>query len=324
MRLAEYIYHQWYRPTFTPLMRVLRPLSWMFGGVVACRRYFYRQDWLKKVNFPVPVLVVGNLTLGGTGKTPVVIWLSEKLREQGYRPGIVTRGVGRQKMQAVLSAFAHSHPTEVGDEAVVLAGRTGCPVRVCGDRVQAVSALLNETDCNIIISDDGLQHYRLGRTFEMVLVDSLRGFGNGLLLPAGPLREPVSRLSEADIVCVKGEDFTLSGSVLVGVGDERQRRSLSDFLGQTVHAVAGIGHPQQFFADLEAAGLQIIPHILPDHWMFRREDITFTDDLPVVMTEKDAVKCRSFAGSLHWYRPVSVTAGEKMRIVVEKQFSLKG
>lgn len=312
MRLAERVVQQWYRPSLTLLTGCLLPLSLIFGVLVRARGSLYSRGWLKKTVLPVPVIVVGNLTVGGTGKTPVVIWLADMLRAQGYCPGIIARGVGGTQQRDVQSVMPDSSPFDVGDEAVLLARRSGCPVWVATDRVRAAESLLRETDCNVIVSDDGLQHYRLGRAFEVIIVDGARTFGNGAMLPAGPLREPKTRLSVADVVFVRGEDFILQGSELAAVHDPDRRRPLADFAGQTVHAVAGIGHPENFFADLRAQGITVIPHIFPDHFAFKKKDIFFHDELPVIMTEKDAVKCHAFAGDLHWCLPVSVCPGEKM------------
>lgn len=252
-------------------------------------------------------MVVGNVTVGGTGKTPVVIALAEWLRGQGWRPGIVSRGYGGRATRTPHRVVFTSDPREVGDEPVLLARRAGCPVAVCRRRIDAVSLLLQETDCDVILSDDGLQHYALHRDIEICVVHGARRLGNGRCLPAGPLREPESRLQDVDDVLIMGEARTGEWSVrrivgdLRGVHDDTQRASLDALRGQRVHAVAGIGDPQQFFASLRASGVQIIEHPFPDHHTYARSELAFNDGLPTVMTEKDAVKCQAWSGANVWY-----------------------
>lgn len=312
MSLTDRIMQQWYRKNLTLFTASLLPLSLLFGAMVKIRRWLYASGFKKKSVFNIPVIVVGNLTVGGTGKTPMVIWLAEYYRSRGFRPGIVARGVGGRKIRQPLHVSAESRPCDVGDEAVLLARRTNCPVVVAIDRVAAVNTLLRETDCNLIISDDGLQHYRMGRTLEIILIDGIRELGNRALLPAGPLRESAARLKEADAVFVNGKDFTLKGETLTAVNNLARIRPASDFSAQKIHAIAGIGHPDQFFAQLRALGMEVIPHVFPNHYLFEKKDLYFNDGLPVLMTEKDAVKCQSFAGDECWYLPVTVFASEKI------------
>jgi len=295
-----------------PLARLLSPLALAYCGAVTLRRLCYRRGWLPVHDAGVPVVVVGNITTGGTGKTPLVIWLAGLLRRAGYRVGIVTRGYGGRARARPRIVHADSDPLQVGDEAVLLASRTGCPVMSGVDRVAAVQHLRAGNGCSLVISDDGLQHYRLGRTVEIAVTDGDRGLGNGLCLPAGPLREPASRLHSVDFHVINGSAdgsgwrmrMQLNGvRPLAGGG---ATLSLDSFRQSQVHAVAGIGHPQRFFDMLRAAGLQVIEHAFPDHHVFSAAELDFGDGLPVLMTDKDAVKCRRFDTENLW--SVSVEA----------------
>ncbi len=285
---------------------LLLPLALVFGAVAGLRRVLYRFGILSIRRFPVPVIVVGNLSVGGTGKTPLVIWLAEYLHGKGWRPGIVARGYGGRATHWPQQVRGDSDPAVVGDEAVMLAQRSGCPVCVAPDRPAAVAALLQHTDCNIVLSDDGLQHYALGRDIEIVVIDGQRRFGNGLLLPAGPLREPVRRLGQVDLVVTNGAaqagEFAmrLRRPELLPLHQPTAAIAIAHFEGAQVHAVAGIGNPQRFFQLLRRHGLQPLEHPFPDHHAFVPGDIRFGDGLPVLMTEKDAVKCRRFADDDCW------------------------
>lgn len=290
-----------------PGMIALLPAAWLFRGVVAFRRWLYRRGFLKINHFPVPLIVVGNITIGGTGKTPFVIWLVRHLRGAGYRPGIVSRGYRGKATAWPQMVTAESDPSRVGDEAVLLAQRCRCPVAVAPDRSAAVRMLLENGDCDIIISDDGMQHYAMGRDIEIVVVDGERRFGNGQLLPAGPLREPVDRLREVNLVIVNGGEvrseessLTVMGSYLYNLAEPSRRTEISRFGGQSVHAVAGIGHPERFFDLLRDNGIDVISHPFGDHHAFNADELVFGDDKAVLMTEKDAVKCAPFAMAHHW------------------------
>lgn len=308
----------WYQQQPSWLTWCLLPLSFLFRLIVAIRRFFYRCHLRRTVNFSVPVIVVGNIVAGGAGKTPFVIWLAEQLREQGYRPGIVSRGVGGVRHAKPHVVECSDKPASVGDEALLLRRRAACPVVLCVDRVAAVKTLLAKSDCDVVISDDGLQHYRMGRQLEIAVVDGDRRCGNGYMLPAGPLREPVSRLDELDFVVVNGgNDNELSMQLrpreLASVANPQCVLSLDAFIGQTVHAVAGIGHPERFFNSVKQLGCTLIPHAYPDHYAYQASDITFQDRHPVLMTEKDAVKCAGFANDRCWYLRVSASiANEKL------------
>ena len=309
MRVNE---HFWYRLRLAHV--VLIPLSLLFGAVASARRALYAKGIVRSERAPVPVIVVGNITVGGSGKTPLVVWLAERLRKAGMRPGIITRGYrGTERLQEVRS---DSDPTQAGDEAVLLARRSRCPVFAGRDRAAAARALLvAHSECNVVISDDGLQHYRLAREVEIAVVDGQRRFGNGWLLPAGPLREPARRLDSVDAVVINGGGelahlraplyvMRLAGERLVNLRDPARSAALADFSDHPVHAVAGIAHPRRFFAQLEAAGLSIRPQPFPDHFAFGPDDLAFAGEEPVLMTEKDAVKCAAFARENWWFLPV--------------------
>lgn len=310
--------------------RLLWPLSRVFGLVVALRRRFLSQPG-RATRLPVPVLVVGNIAVGGSGKTPVVAWLVGQLSAAGYRPGIVSRGYGGRTSRARLLAETDD-PGDVGDEPLLLARRTGVPVAVGVDRPRAARLLVDEAACDVVVSDDGLQHYPLARDVEIAVVDA-QTLGNRWLLPAGPLREPLSRLSGVDVVVAHGEldpalaracadvpvfDMQLVGDTLHSIeGEPSRTRALLELSGATVHAVAGIGRPERFFTQLRAAGLNVVPHPFPDHHPFVPEDLAFGDRAPCVMTSKDAVKCRGFAPPDSWELPVSanISAGAFERIL---------
>ena len=297
-----------------PLAFVLWPFGLLFRGVAGLRRIAYRRGWLARQRLSVPVVVVGNLSVGGSGKTPLVIALVALLREAGYRPGVVSRGYGGRSHPGPRRVAPDSDPTELGDEPVLIARRAGCPVVVDWDRPQAARAAL-ALGCDLILSDDGLQHYALDRTLEIVVIDGRRRFGNGWCLPAGPLREPPSRLRGVDLVIVNGPDqdtlrpgeygMRLLSGAAVNLLDPQQTRPLAHWRGQTVHAVAGIGDPERFFAGLRDAGIRVLAHPKPDHHRYRAHDLRFADPYPVLLTEKDAVKCRAFASKACWMVPVT-------------------
>lgn len=295
----------WYR--ITPLHLLLLPISLLFHLIVATRRLLFRLGILSSVKLPVPVIIVGNITVGGTGKTPLTLWLAEQLLANGWHPGIISRGFGGSgsKPQEVLQT---SDPGTVGDEPVLMAQRLLCPVWVGRDRPAAAHALLlAHPECDIILSDDGLQHYRLQRDVEIVVVDGIRRFGNGFLLPAGPLRESTSRLREVDAVVING-GIAASGEYLMQLEGVHFYNLLNpeitvtaaDFHGQCVHAIAGIGHPERFFLHLNKLGLTVQTHPYPDHHHYSAADLAYEGSNALLMTEKDAVKCISFADEKCW------------------------
>ncbi|HEY3860079.1 MAG TPA: tetraacyldisaccharide 4'-kinase [Gammaproteobacteria bacterium] len=304
--MSAWLLRRWYSPR--PIWFLI-PLAWVFWLLSSLRRSAYTMGALPAVSLSVPVVVVGNISVGGTGKTPFVIWLAQELRKRGCRPGIVTRGYGGD-IPAPRLVTSDSDPRVVGDEALLLVRHSGSPVVAGRDRVAAAELLLKPGDVDVILSDDGLQHYRIQRQYEIVLIDGSRGLGNGWLLPAGPLRESEARL-EGPQVIIKlspGGSFTWPDAARMGLKVETavnlkdgKRRPLSSFSTQRVHAIAAIGNPQQFFATLEAVGLHVDGRALPDHAVPGASDLEFGDDLPVFMTEKDAVKCRESALARHWY-----------------------
>lgn len=299
-----------------PLGLALAPLGWLWAGVARVRRLVYRQGWRRVARLPVPVIVVGNLSVGGTGKTPLVTWLFECLTRQGYHPGILTRGYGGRARHWPQQVRPDSDPEVVGDEALVLARHCEGPVAAGPDRVAAAMALLAHSDCDVLLSDDGLQHYALGRDIEIAVVDGTRRLGSGRCLPAGPLREPRSRLAEVDMVVTSGPalrgEFPMRYLPLAlrNLREPAERMGLDALRGRRVHAVAGLGNPARFFALLRAHGLEVTEHAFPDHHRYRVEELDFDDALPVVMTEKDAVKCERFAGADWWCLPVEADLPE--------------
>jgi len=297
----------WYRRGL--IAWTLWPLSVLFRVAVALRRWLYWLRLLPSRHPGIPVIVVGNLVAGGSGKTPLVIWIAEHLKRNGWTPAIVSRGYGAA-LGPPRAATIASQADEVGDEPIVLARRSGCPVWIGADRLEVIKALRAvHEDVDVLVLDDGLQHYRLRRDVEIAVVDA-RGFGNGFMLPAGPLREPRSRLRSVDGVVahnasVKGYAMRLAGAELHRMTNAAERRPASSFAGQKVHAVAGIGDPNRFFLHLVRLGLKVIPHPFPDHHRFVPEELDFGDQALVLMTEKDAVKLRSAARENWWVLPVT-------------------
>lgn len=296
----------------TPLTPLLYPLSLLFGAAVWLRRLLYRTGLLPRIHLPVPVIVVGNINVGGTGKTPLTLWLAEYLASQGMHPGVVSRGYGGTA-RTPQEVTALTDPAVCGDEPALIAQRIGCPVWVGADRVAAAQRLLAaHPECDAILADDGLQHYRLARDVEIAVIDGVRGLGNGLLLPAGPLREPDTRLAEVDILVVHGAGLGLKARAVTAfsmslkprafynVLNPEQRSDPQRFVKQNVHAVAGIGNPRRFFEQLHQMGIAFSAHAFPDHHAFTQRDVTFAGADAVLMTEKDAVKCRKFAAECHW------------------------
>jgi tetraacyldisaccharide 4'-kinase len=316
----------WYGPRPVPVW--LLPLAALFGLLMRLRGAAYARGWLPSMRLPVPVIVIGNLSVGGTGKTPLTVWLVQQLQTRGLRVGVVLRGYGGAARRPQLVAEG-STADEVGDEALLIRAQAHCPVAVGADRVAAARLLLAQ-DVQLIIADDGLQHLRLRRDVEIVVADGERGFGNGRLLPAGPLREPSARAARLSLRIQNGgttllwpdaRRMRLEGHELRPVGRAAAAVPVARLAGQQVHAVAGIGHPQRFFASLRALGLAVIEHAFPDHHRYRPGELEFGDALPVLMTEKDAVKCHGFALAHHWYLPVAAhfDAADQRRIL-EKIF----
>ncbi len=314
----------WFRRRLAPSLWPLLPLSWLFRLLVALRRALFRSGWLSSFRLPVSVIVVGNLTIGGSGKTPLVLWLAARLQECGWRPGIISRGYGGKAGEGVLDVSMESDAELVGDEPLLLARRSGVPVVVGRNRVAAGKALLlAHPECDVLISDDGLQHYRLERAVELVVLDG-RGVGNGQLLPAGPLREPVSRLAGVTAVVRNGAGATgaemepavpafpmrLVADAFYSLNDRGRTCSAADLRGKPLHALAGIGHPARFFAQLTALGLAFEAHPFPDHHAFSQADLAFANGCVLLMTEKDAVKCAGLALPEAWVLPVEACVDE--------------
>lgn len=331
--MADWLQRQWLTYTFWHIF--LLPLSWFFASVVYLRRLLYKKEWLKSDKLPVPVVIVGNINVGGTGKTPLVIWLADRLQLAGYKPGIISRGyAGRVKH--VEEVFFDSDPQQVGDEPVLIVQRTACPLFVGTNRTLAGQSLLKaHPECNVIISDDGLQHYRLQRDVEIAVFDASKGFGNNLLLPAGPLREPISRLSSIDALVSNGkfndlkQAAELNGLDVVEMNfrsksfsnlvDPSIHVDIAFFSGKKVVAIAGIGNPDRFFKQLTMMGLHFAAKAFPDHYEYTLGDLSLLQADVVLMTEKDAVKCKRFAVESFWVMPVNAEiTGDLMGPVLKK------
>lgn len=310
MSLGERLVRAWYAGH--PALGLLTPLEVLYRQVARRKRQRFLVGQGSIHRAPVPVIVVGNLTVGGTGKTPMILWLIDHLRARGLRVGVVSRGYGATPPSLPWRVRATDTAAVAGDEPLLIVQRTGVALVTDPDRGRAVERLLAEESLDVILSDDGLQHYRLARDLELVMVDAARGFGNGRCLPAGPLREPLERLAEVDAVIhngaavdpADGYGLTLQPSALVNLRSGETRPL--DFFppGQRLHALAGIGNPGRFFATLEGLHWQPLPHAFADHATYSAADLAFTPELPLVMTEKDAVKCRSFAAADWWYLAV--------------------
>ena len=331
MTFADRLIEAWYSPRPSLLGTALWPASLVFGAAVALRRALYRHGLVRSVRLSVPVVVIGNITVGGSGKTPLVAALASALARRGHHPGIVSRGYGRNaEGGAPLLVTPNDDPHRVGDEPLLLA-RAGYPVVVARDRVAAGRALLAaHPDCDVILSDDGLQHYRLARIVEIAVVDTARAFGNRRPLPAGPLREPVSRLEAVDAVvalmAAQGSSpsmlpgaytMTFAGEIFVCVNDPLTTAKALTFAGEGVHALAGIGNPARFFAQLATMGINAIPHPFPDHHRFVPADLAIDGARAILMTEKDALKCEDFADERCWYLPVRACVDEALVTLIE-------
>jgi tetraacyldisaccharide 4'-kinase len=301
-----------------PAPAALRPLAALYGSIADGNAQRHK---LVAVQLPVPVIVIGNISVGGTGKTPLTLWFIDTLREMGWRPGVISRGYGGRAPSYPMRVTASSDPRASGDEPALIARLTGVPLAVAPDRVAAARMLLDSGEVDILIADDGLQHYRLARDLEVCVIDGARGLGNGQRLPAGPLRESASRLESIDLVVVNGEAAVplppttppfVSMQLEIAEArslSEKTMRPLAAFSGRPVHAVAGIGNPQRFFDALTRLGLDVIPHALPDHHCYAELELAFGDGLPVLMTEKDAVKCGDFELPNLWSVPARAQLG---------------
>jgi tetraacyldisaccharide 4'-kinase len=293
----------WYKKNI--ISYILLPFSFIYIGIINLRKFYYQL--FSKQKFPIPIIVVGNITVGGTGKTPLVIYLAELLKSKGYRPGIISRGYGGKSKNHPLFVTSESRVEETGDEALLIMQRTKCPVAIAPKRITAINMQLAKENCNIIISDDGLQHYAMPRDIEIAVIDAELGFGNNFCLPAGPLREPLKRLKHVDFVIkncntnlAENEyDMTLEPVVFYNLKNPQITKKIDEFKNQTVHAFAGIGNPNRFFQTLRQLGLNVIEHAFPDHYVFQPADFLLKNEI-IIMTEKDAVKCDKIANENCW------------------------
>ncbi len=298
----------WYKNH--PAYILLLPLSLIFGVVLSIRKLLYSSGIFKTKVASVPVIVVGNFTTGGTGKTPFVIWLVEFLKTKGLNPGVISRGYGVNSRSKVQQVCADSEPGSVGDEPVLIARRTGVPVAVSADKYQGAMLLIENEQCDVLICDDGLQHLSLGRDLEIAIIDGDRKFGNKYLLPAGPLREPLSRMSSVDIIISKGTALDNAWQMNYEYGDpvslldDKNTMQIESLKDRQIHVVSGIANPGRLHEYLKNMGIRFECHIFPDHFDFSSHDLNFADNLPIVMTEKDAVKCIKFANPNMWYLPI--------------------
>jgi tetraacyldisaccharide 4'-kinase len=330
--LADRVVTAWYTPRTTLLAAVLWPLSLIFRIAVAARRWLYRVGVLASTRLRVPVVVVGNITVGGAGKTPLVLALADALTARGWHPAVVSRGYGGSA-RAAQAVSNDDDPDVVGDEPLILTA-AGYPVWIGADRAAAGRGAIDaHPACDVVLSDDGLQHYRLARTVEIAVVDAARAFGNGFMLPAGPLREPVSRLSDVDAVvrlqasgastppAANGRETVMTHAPQPWrhVRDDGRVADPSAWRGGEVHAVAGIGHPQRFFDMVRAMGITAIEHPFPDHHRFAPGELAFPGAAAVLMTQKDAVKCAGIADDRHWYLPLKATIDPALVTLVENK-----
>ena len=326
----HWLEHHWYR--ITPLHFILLPVSYVFRLLGTLRRLLYRIGLMHSEKLPVPVIVVGNITVGGSGKTPLTLWLAQQLSNEGWRPGIISRGFGGVKTDHPQSVNFSSSTDEVGDEAVLMAQRGLCPVWVGRNRPATGRALLAaHPECNILLSDDGLQHYRLQRDVEIAVVDGMRRFGNGFLLPAGPLREATSRLNKVDAIIINGDTtanseyrMKLNGTIFHNLLNPNITRQPIDFKELKLHALAGIGHPKRFFTHLNNLGLTVKTHPFPDHHRYTASDLIYKDVDALLMTEKDAVKCAEFATEKCWVLRVDAQLDSALIHKILERITLNG
>ena len=299
----------WYSKNIFSLL--LFPLSLLYITIIYFRYSLYQLGLITVTKINAPIIVVGNIVAGGTGKTPLVIWLAKHFKDMGLLPGIVSRGYGGTYLSNIELVKPTSNPRLVGDEPVIIARNTNCSVVVAKERARGAKELVEKYNCNIILCDDGMQHYSLARDIEIAVIDGQRRFGNNYCFPAGPLREPKSRMLKADLIVCKYNAKTSEHKMdyiynqLVSLNEPSKTISISDLNGMTVHAMAGISNPEHFFSYLRSHKLELIIHKFPDHYLYTEDDVKFNDNFPVVMTEKDAVKCLNYSSDKHWYIPIS-------------------
>ncbi len=295
----------------------------VFGWIVSTRKNMYAMGLRKTHKLKVPVIVVGNITAGGGGKTPMVIWLASHLKSMGYRPGIVSRGYGGKRKVEPMFVTANANPTASGDEPLLMAKNTGLPVMVGKDRVKAAKALINSYSVNVIVADDGMQHLAMGRDAEIVMLDAKWRTGNHQMIPAGPLREPLERLNDVDLVVFKGafenqHHYELEIDEIHQLNHQKQTKDLAEFRNQKVVAMAGIANPDGFFNSLSKAGIPIIKTPLPDHHDFSEADFTPHAENMILMTEKDAVKCEHLQLPNVWVVKVKVKMPETTEAAINQ------
>ncbi|MDR0587549.1 MAG: tetraacyldisaccharide 4'-kinase [Burkholderiales bacterium] len=333
---GTWVLKHWYRRAPSWLSLLLLPLAFVFGVVAECRASLYRYGFIRVHRLSVPVIVVGNITVGGTGKTPLVIALVKALQAKGYTPAVISRGYGSDPHHEVTEVTPQSATADVGDEPIEIVSATGVLMAVGADRlVCARHLLMRHPNINVIISDDGLQHYRLARTVEIAVFDAMLGVGNGFLLPAGPLRERVSRCGHVDAIVVTGDETLLPPAALSSlqhtpifrqalkptlwrnVATPEMARRLESFSDETnVHAVAGIGNPDRFFATLKSLNIAFTPHAFSDHHDYRAEELAYKGAKWILMTEKDAVKCRALADASFWSLTVESAIDESLLTLI--------
>jgi len=332
--ISEFVTKSWYQGAFW--LYLLWPFYLIYRVITFLRKSLYQFHFFKSYRAKVPVVVVGNITLGGTGKSPLVAYLVDSLKEMGFKPGVVSRGYGAAILKdEVREVKVNSLVSEVGDEPLMLKRRINCPIFVSPSRALAVQAL-EKKGCDIVITDDGLQHYALGRDIEICVFDGERKWGNGRLLPMGPMREPLQRINTTDFVVVNGADWVasfqpkiaafrmdLEASNLQSLNSDEEL-SLSEIKGRRVDAIAGIGNPERFFNTLVMKGLLVESHGFNDHHAYTQSDVCFDADRPLIMTEKDAVKCRTFNLQDAWYLPVSAKLNGDLAVQIVTALKSKG
>jgi len=304
---------------------LLLPFSVVFLLIYFVRKIFYRFNFLRSFKLKIPVIVVGNITSGGTGKTPLIIYLANELKKNGYRPGIISRGFG-SKSAGAIEVSQKIDVADVGDEPMLIQKHTHLPVFVSKDRVSAAKALFKKyKKTDVILSDDGIQHYRLKRDIEVLVIDGTREFGNGYLLPAGPLREFSSKLKTVDaIVCnhkkVIGGSYLMKykGNFLINLKTNKKIH-LNNLRLKNIHAIAGIGNPNRFFDYLKTFNIEFNSSVFEDHYRFSKKDFRNINDKNIIMTEKDAVKCQKFSRKNFWYLPVTAEVDSKFIDVILKK-----
>ncbi|MCL4117858.1 UNVERIFIED_CONTAM: hypothetical protein GTU68_005048 [Idotea baltica] len=303
MRFADRIILAWYQGN--PFLYLLRPLEILYRYIVSRKRRLFLQGKTDIYRAPVPVIIVGNITVGGTGKTPLIVWMINYCEKKGLKVGVISRGYGAKPPKYPWRVHENQLATVAGDEPLLIVQRTSVPLMIGANRSSSIKALLQEEKIDIILCDDGLQHYKLARDLEILLIDAVRNLGNKRCIPEGPLREPVDRLDSVDAVVYNGLQPHKIINLVTG-----EVKEITSLKGTRWHAVAGIGNPQRFFDTLTATGCRIIPHVFSDHATYQKKSLLFSPSLPLIMTEKDAVKCNEFACDNWWYLSVNAVPSQ--------------